>query len=124
MLSGYRIGYHSFGEIFKTCFKCHNETTNIWTHFVGAVAACATAIVILIYCHDTESVGYDGLRLFRDWKSKEPSLDMTQFITQRLNTFDQEIQIFNKVDTKYRSDKLVQVETLTETFEKNALLIT
>ena len=33
--TGYRINFNGFWVIFKTLFKWHNETFNIWSHFLG-----------------------------------------------------------------------------------------
>lgn len=33
---GYRINYRSHADFIKSVFSLHNETTNIWTHMIGA----------------------------------------------------------------------------------------
>ena len=33
--SGYRINYSTWSSLFKSLFQCHNETINVWTHFIG-----------------------------------------------------------------------------------------
>jgi len=37
ILKGYRINFHSCKRISKSFCLCHNETINIWTHFIGSV---------------------------------------------------------------------------------------
>lgn len=37
ILKGYRINFHSCKKISSSLCLCHNETINIWTHFIGAV---------------------------------------------------------------------------------------
>jgi len=37
VLSGYRKNAKSHWYCFKSMFRLHNETVNIWTHFIGAV---------------------------------------------------------------------------------------
>ena len=39
---GYRINFNTPKKIFKTMFTMHNESVNIWTHFIPA-------IIILIF---------------------------------------------------------------------------
>lgn len=34
---GYRINFNTPKKIFKTMFTVHNESVNIWTHFVPAL---------------------------------------------------------------------------------------
>ena len=33
--SGYKIGYKGLKNGFRTMFMVHNETVNVWTHFLG-----------------------------------------------------------------------------------------
>ena len=35
LLTGYRIGFQGVKNGFKTMFMCHNETENVWSHFIG-----------------------------------------------------------------------------------------
>lgn len=37
ILRGYRINYHSYKILFKSLGQCHNETTNTWSHLLGAI---------------------------------------------------------------------------------------
>lgn len=37
MLSGYRINHYSWKSLFKSICHSHNETANIWTHFLPGV---------------------------------------------------------------------------------------
>jgi predicted membrane channel-forming protein YqfA (hemolysin III family) len=34
---GYRINYKCYKTITKSVVQCHNETTNIWSHLLGAI---------------------------------------------------------------------------------------
>jgi hypothetical protein len=34
---GYRKDFRSISSILRSCFMAHNETMNIWTHFLGAL---------------------------------------------------------------------------------------
>ena len=58
LLTGYRINYTGFCVVLKTMFKCHNETFNIWSHFLGKLVALLLAFFIIFGnpLHVTESI--------------------------------------------------------------------
>jgi len=35
---GYRIGFNTKTKIMKSLFMLHNETVNVWSHFLGVLA--------------------------------------------------------------------------------------
>lgn len=37
IMKGYRINFHSCKRISRSLCMCHNETINVWTHFIGAI---------------------------------------------------------------------------------------
>lgn len=37
IISGYRIGFNTKRSVFKSIFMLHNETSNTWTHIIGAL---------------------------------------------------------------------------------------
>ena len=43
--TGYRINFRKLRQIARSLFMIHNETVNIWSHLIGAIAF----IVFLIY---------------------------------------------------------------------------
>ena len=43
--TGYRVNFKSKKSVFKSMFMLHNETTNIWTHFIGFLLI----IVLMLY---------------------------------------------------------------------------
>ena len=43
---GYRINYKTWRQTIGSLFHCHNETVNVWTHFIGFWAALITMLVI------------------------------------------------------------------------------
>ena len=49
ILSGYRLNTRGFCNTFKTMFKCHNETFNVWSHWIACVFFFCFAIYILIH---------------------------------------------------------------------------
>ncbi|OWA54636.1 Adiponectin receptor protein [Hypsibius exemplaris] len=46
--AGHRPQIHSFRECFRSMFRIHTETGNIWTHLLGCVAFVGVAIYILM----------------------------------------------------------------------------
>ena len=44
---GYRINYKCYNTIAKSVIQCHNETTNIWSHLIGAVLFIALLFMVL-----------------------------------------------------------------------------
>ena len=49
ILTGYRINHSRIYDVVRSIFKWHNETINVWSHFLGALACAITAIIILTY---------------------------------------------------------------------------
>ena len=52
--SGYRINYNTWALTLKSLVHCHNESVNIWTHLIGALA-CIGSIVMLFTSYKYES---------------------------------------------------------------------
>ncbi|EME41550.1 hypothetical protein DOTSEDRAFT_73832 [Dothistroma septosporum NZE10] len=44
--SGYRPASNSYHKSFSSVTHLHNETVNIWSHLLGAIAAATTAIIL------------------------------------------------------------------------------
>ena len=49
MKTGYRIGFHSYKDAARSIFMIHNETMNIWTHFLGALGFVCVVFYVIIY---------------------------------------------------------------------------
>ena len=50
ILTGWRCNYRSRFEVFMTLFKWHNETINVWSHYLGALLAfLIIAIIFFLY---------------------------------------------------------------------------
>ena len=47
ILTGWRCNYSSRPEVFMTLFKWHNETINVWSHFLGALIFFS--VIVSIY---------------------------------------------------------------------------
>lgn len=47
--TGYRVGYKGHKAVMSTMCMCHNETVNIWTHFIGALTFLGLCIVVIAF---------------------------------------------------------------------------
>ena len=86
--TGYRVDYESGCEVASTLCRCHNESTNIWTHLIGAIVALALGIFILAYFRNTEAIGYSGLSMFNKQRESKPGLILSEYIMDRLDVFN------------------------------------
>ena len=34
---GYRVGFNTVRKVLRSLFMIHNETTNVWSHLLGAL---------------------------------------------------------------------------------------
>ena len=48
LVSGYRINYDTWSATICSLFQWHNETVNIWTHFVGFIV-CLVSVLIMSF---------------------------------------------------------------------------
>lgn len=46
---GYRIGFDTPGKIFRSLFQVHNESVNIWSHFVPAIILLCLIVYFLVF---------------------------------------------------------------------------
>lgn len=64
--TGYRVNFEDPCEIGKTMCQCHNETVNIWTHFIGSITFLFLIIIILCIYQNQESIGEAALEKYRE----------------------------------------------------------
>ena len=65
---GYRVNYKGFWAILGSAFDWHNETVNVWTHFLGSVTFMALLIYVVSTFPDTK--GSSAMtQLLRDGKN-------------------------------------------------------
>lgn len=57
ILNGYRINYCTWGVTFKSMFQLHNETVNVWTHFVGFLV-CFVAFLVVTFSKVMDDPAY------------------------------------------------------------------
>ena len=46
--TGYRLNFFGFKDVLATMFMWHNETVNVWSHFLGKVGYFVLLVVILV----------------------------------------------------------------------------
>jgi adiponectin receptor len=56
----YRNNFKGTKAVFMTAFRCHNETCNVWSHFLGKLMFLGLAIFVLTYYPDMEAIGRSG----------------------------------------------------------------
>lgn len=61
IITGYRVHFKGIKKVLSTMFMMHNETFNIWSHFIGQLFYLAIAITILVSFPDMNDVGIDAL---------------------------------------------------------------
>jgi hypothetical protein len=139
--SGYRIGYKSYKEIFLSMFSIHNETTNVWSHFLGFLFFLIFAIVILILYPNMEAMGSRGASTkFEEQKSLNSSLTLYQFVNKEaldiastIKAADSDMQTNMHLesdpliasDVKVESERKVEskIKSLASSVEKLAYLL-
>lgn len=60
ILTGYRLYYRGFHQVLMSAFECHNETFNVWSHWLGKLLALAFAIGVIIIYPNMEAIGSKG----------------------------------------------------------------
>ena len=94
--SGYRVNYRGFKAVLLTMFKCHNETFNIWSHFLGKIVFFALVVFIAIYYPNMEKQGksvlndldtshYQSVNYYIKTQANEISTNITFAQTNYLN---------------------------------------
>lgn len=69
---GYRINYKSHKDMLRSVFQLHNETTNIWTHLIGAL--------VFTYIMFHTSAFFDPLYLtFQKFRAQVKNTNWSQF---------------------------------------------
>ena len=58
--TNYRMHYRGYREVLISAFHCHNESFNIWSHFLGKCVALLFAIFILAYYPNMEKFATHG----------------------------------------------------------------
>jgi hypothetical protein len=53
IIKGYRIGFDSPSKILRSLFMIHNESVNIWTHFLPAILIFCLIFYLLVFVGPT-----------------------------------------------------------------------
>ena len=68
--SGYRLNYTNMREIAWSFFQFHNETVNIWSHFMGKVMFFTIGILLFIHYPNMQSMGEKGMTEYNKLSQK------------------------------------------------------
>ena len=58
--TGYRLGFKGHRAVMSTMCMCHNQTVNIWTHFIGALTFLTMCIVVVAFYQSTAAIGRES----------------------------------------------------------------
>jgi len=106
ILSGYRIHFYSYRGLFKSAFMCHNETFNIWSHFLGKLMFLAMTIFVLTYYPNDYSAASQGSAEFLHSASINSTEDMTSVLNLETSTLNSTIDTAqNDLLTNYHNSK-------------------
>lgn len=84
--SGYRLNHIGFWPILGSCFKWHNETVNVWTHFLGKLAAIACAIMLMTMYPNMHGPASAALARLHSAQQLNESFDLPDYVN---GTFDE-----------------------------------
>jgi len=86
ILTGYRLNYRGFCNTLKTMFMCHNESFNVWSHFLPMVICFNIAIYILMHY---PNFNFSQTPLMEQFETQDLSLN--QFIGNELSVMEDDI---------------------------------
>lgn len=86
ILSGYRINHYSFGRLFKSICGCHNETTNIWSHFIAAIGFIFVFSYFTVYYEPFRFPINDMILKARKF-GRDPDLGLTRILNSTIEQF-------------------------------------
>ena len=47
LINGYRINHHKLADLFRSLFRMHNETLNIWSHLIGVIVFLTLTVYLI-----------------------------------------------------------------------------
>ena len=63
--TGWRINFNTYGRVLKSMFMIHNETVNVWSHFLGSLFFVFAMAYVYFYMPPQSSI--EGLSLSQKW---------------------------------------------------------
>jgi len=78
--TGYRCEFVGWFGAFRTLFMWHNETVNIWTHLLGAVAFMTLVFTVLARYPDMQADGNQIMNEFSKTRLENNGLTLDLFI--------------------------------------------
>lgn len=99
IISGYRCGYRGILGGLKTLFLWHNETVNVWTHFVGKLAVWVIVAWILCTFHRPGLEGQEISSKVKHLREQNSDFSMNQFLNNQIFEVDKSIQDSKSADS-------------------------
>mgnify|MGYP006891257480 CR=1 FL=1 len=92
--TGYRLHHKGWKEVFFTMFKCHNETFNVWSHFIGKLCFLGMAIYIISSFPNMEKDAVTGaMDEYDTQKALNESLTMEDFLDAQAFNISSELTL-------------------------------
>jgi adiponectin receptor len=87
--TGYRCQFNTWPEIWSTLFMWHNETVNVWTHFLGCLGF---VIAVFVVAFGLTNLRKDGMIMLKQFeKIQDSSMTLDGFIDFKFLEMEQEI---------------------------------
>ena len=113
ILSGCRINFQGWRGVFRTLFMCHNETFNIWSHYLGFLMFAGMVVYVLVANQNIEALAKEG-QISQDYMVKGQTQSFLSFINMKSQdvTKDLDKAEINFVQN-YQANKQLQIEDVT-----------
>lgn len=98
--TGYRLNYENSCEVAQTMCKCHNETVNVWSHFLGMLTFFGLALAIIICFNSVEAIGEQGMKHYRDTSATITDLSLSSYLSQKIALMDDQLAESQKLYSK------------------------
>ena len=81
ILRGYRLHHHTYFQALRSSMAVHNETVNVWSHFIGVLFFSWCCFYLVTYMQPPTNP------IDKMWSAETPSLQ----VCQTSNFFDNEV---------------------------------
>jgi len=116
ILTGYRVNYVGTGQTLKTMFYLHNETFNIWSHFIGMMVFLAIAYEVTRSYPNLKNLAMSGELVEDSWTSSE---SLNSFLADKLISLNQELDQRATISQHFNSDFYHKIENMSYLSAKN-----
>jgi len=90
--SGYRVNYSSNKEIAWSFFQFHNETVNIWSHFLGKVIFFTIGVLLFINYPNMQAMGQKGMA---EYNKLSQDMTIEKFANEKIMILQENVKLAN-----------------------------